>query len=204
MFDFTQLSSSHHQFLAAGLRLYPELGYHKLSVRVLAAEAGLSSGMFHHLFENKDDFIHTMLALHHAQIAPNMQIDHTLPPQMQLRMLLRGVAINIREHLPWLQRMLTDCADGADVVAAFLRSRSHEHFALVGALLRECAPEWSEREYLVRLNFLTSATTAPILFTAQFAQLGMLPPQVQDALPEYLSDDVIELRLDWVFRALFL
>ena len=48
--------SARTKFIAAGEKLYPELGYSKLSVRLLAAEAELSSGMFHHLFENKDVF----------------------------------------------------------------------------------------------------------------------------------------------------
>lgn len=45
------------QFIAAGMKLYPQWGYQKLSVRLLAAEAGVSSGMFHHVFADKDEFV---------------------------------------------------------------------------------------------------------------------------------------------------
>ena len=44
------MSDTRSQFIAAGFKLYPQHGYRKLSVRMLAAEAGLSAGMFHHLF----------------------------------------------------------------------------------------------------------------------------------------------------------
>ena len=53
--------SAREVFLAAGMRLYPELGYQHLSVRLLAAEAGLSPGMFHHLFANKEAFVAEVL-----------------------------------------------------------------------------------------------------------------------------------------------
>ncbi|MBP7301946.1 MAG: TetR family transcriptional regulator, partial [Brachymonas sp.] len=43
-------SSAREQFIEAGMHLYPQYGYRQLSVRLLAAETGLSSGMFHHLF----------------------------------------------------------------------------------------------------------------------------------------------------------
>ena len=53
--------SAREVFLAAGMRLYPELGYQHLSVRLLAAKAGLSPGMFHHLFANKEAFVAEVL-----------------------------------------------------------------------------------------------------------------------------------------------
>ncbi|ASK26628.1 hypothetical protein BG910_01715 [Neisseria chenwenguii] len=51
------------RFLEPGLRLYPQYGCQKLTVRLLAAETGLSLGMFHHHFASKDAFIGELLTL---------------------------------------------------------------------------------------------------------------------------------------------
>ncbi|WP_159069543.1 TetR/AcrR family transcriptional regulator [Neisseria animaloris] len=48
---------SRFQFIQAGLRLCPQYGYRKLSVRLLAAGAGLSTGVFHHSFVDKNAFL---------------------------------------------------------------------------------------------------------------------------------------------------
>ena len=74
--------SSSQQFIRAAERLYPQLGYQKLSVRALAAQAQLSSGLFHHLFANKDDFMAQVFAQHFQRafgwLAPEFAADAPL------------------------------------------------------------------------------------------------------------------------------
>ena len=81
--------SSSQQFIRAAERLYPQLGYQKLSVRALAAQAQLSSGLFHHLFANKDDFMAQVFAQHFQRafgwLAPEFAAD--APPMERLRRL---------------------------------------------------------------------------------------------------------------------
>ena len=76
--------SSSQQFIRAAERLYPQLGYQKLSVRALAAQAQLSSGLFHHLFANKDDFMAQVFAQHFQRafgwLAPEFAADGAFAP----------------------------------------------------------------------------------------------------------------------------
>lgn len=197
---------SYRQFLQAGFRLYPEAGYRKLSVRALAAEAGLSPGMFHHLFADKDDFVRKMLMEYYDKV----QQDEPWPePQddasAHLRNVLGVLARSVRNNLAWVQRMLADCADdGAQVVAEVLQTHSQQNLQQVDAALRACARQWNwpPEEYLLRLNFLMAAVPGPILFTEQFRRLGILPAEVAEAMPVYLTDEAVEKRLDWALGAL--
>ncbi|XXQ67912.1 TetR/AcrR family transcriptional regulator [Neisseriaceae bacterium B1] len=198
------MTDSRTQFILAGLALYPDLGYHKLSVRALATQAGLSAGMFHHLFEDKDDFMRQMFEQHHQNIASRLNADvftQNRLPEQQLRQALAFLARSVRENGMWLRRMLADCENGAASVQDFLRTHSQNHFDIVGQLLRTCLPQCDEQEILLRLNYLMCTTAAPILFTAQFAQMGILPANVSNALPEYMCDEAIERRLDWALAA---
>lgn len=199
------MNDSRIQFIQAGLMLYPDLGYQKLSVRVLAAQAGLSSGMFHHLFVDKDDFMRQLFEYHHQTIAQHLQaacFSDGAEPAQQLRQALTFLARSIRENGLWLRRMLADCENGVESVQNFLLAHSQDHFNVVEQLLRACLPHSSDAEILLQLNFIMATTAAPILFTAQFAQMGILPNNVSNALPEYLTDDAIQQRIEWTMRAL--
>ena len=46
---------------ASGAVLYPQLGCAGLSVRAVAAHAGVTPGMFHYHFESKEAFLRTLL-----------------------------------------------------------------------------------------------------------------------------------------------
>ena len=88
-----ELSSS-QQFILAAEQLYPQLGYQKLSVRALASQAKLSSGLFHHLFANKDDFMAQVFAQHFQRafgwLAPEFAAD---APPMRRRLSVCAVCI---------------------------------------------------------------------------------------------------------------
>jgi AcrR family transcriptional regulator len=48
--------------LQAGHALFPDAGCARLSVRAVAAAAGVNVGMFHYHFRSKDDFLRALLA----------------------------------------------------------------------------------------------------------------------------------------------
>lgn len=85
-------------FLAAGMRLYPSHGYQRLSVRLLAAEAGLSPGMFHHLFASKEAFVAEVLqrkydaafAVLQLQVRPGRGVRENLRDAMRFSLFLRA------------------------------------------------------------------------------------------------------------------
>lgn len=86
-------SSAREQFIEAGMHLYPRYGYRQLSVRLLAAETGLSSGMFHHLFASKDDFVSELLKQKYSE-GFNQLVLNVLPEQ--------GVQQNLRQVMVFI------------------------------------------------------------------------------------------------------
>ena len=115
--------SARTKFIAAGEKLYPELGYSKLSVRLLAAEAELSSGMFHHLFENKDVFMLEMFR--HYNITAFGRLDFAdVPDEPFARLYYAAFAIaqSVRDNLLFIQRIFTDSADNIAIANEFLKS----------------------------------------------------------------------------------
>ncbi|WP_373741374.1 TetR/AcrR family transcriptional regulator [Neisseria sp.] len=196
-------TDTRNKFLQTGIRLYPQLGYHKLSVRLLAAEAGMSAGMFHHCFESKDDFIRQLLAHQEYLFTASVpEPAEEMSPQQQLRTFLEWFAGCIRSDLPWVRRMLDDCAAGAETVAAFIRQGLQQDFEHIDTLLRRCLPDCSENDYLLRHNFLIISAVAPILLVNQFSELDILPLP-PEAAAFVCSDEAVRQRLDWVFAVLF-
>ena len=122
--------SSSQQFIRAAERLYPQLGYQKLSVRALAAQAQLSSGLFHHLFANKDDFMAQVFAQHFQRafgwLAPEFAAD--APPMERLRRLYFQAALS--------PRINTSCAPQPPVHTAPTRQSRADCFALGFGLCR--------------------------------------------------------------------
>ena len=111
--------SARELFLAAGMRLYPSHGYQRLSVRLLAAEAGLSPGMFHHLFASKEAFVAEVLQRKYdaAFAELQLQVRPGRSVRENLRDALRFLAFFARAHQDWIVRVFSD----APAVAAIRR-----------------------------------------------------------------------------------
>lgn len=193
------------QFIEAGVRLYPQLGYRKLSVRLLAAEAGLSPGMFHHLFASKDEFVAELL---------QSQYEHTfgrvdfLPDQdadvvQKLRHAIRLLAFCLRDNLAWVNRIFADSADGVNIEETFLRRRFDNYSGRLYALLSDCFPDTPFPELVKRMSYISASVVAPMFLGIRFSHMGMLPEDVRSHIFAVLDDDAIEERIRWTFSALF-
>ncbi len=189
------------------MRLYPELGYHRLSVRALAAEAGLSSGMFHHLFDSKDAFVATLLQ-HKYELAfqaLTAQVQEGVSVLERLRGALFFMACYAREHQDWIMRLLADGASGVAVVEHFLQNQSGSYRDVVLTLLDEGerAGLWRPAEPLQRFCYLMSSVVVPILIDARMRAGGLMPAALQAEIPrQVLSDRAIRERLDWSLAVL--
>jgi len=129
--------SAREVFLAAGMRLYPELGYQHLSVRLLAAEAGLSPGMFHHLFANKEAFVAEVLQRKYdaAFAELQLQVRPGRSVRENLRDALRFLAFFARAHQDWIVRVFSD-APAVAAIREFVRQYAGmRHVSLIIDLL---------------------------------------------------------------------
>lgn len=188
------------KFIQTGLTLYPQLGYRKLSVRILAAEAGLSPGLFHQLFESKDIFFQTLLQAHESAQVFQQEADAATPPDEALRQFMLAFAANLRADLPWFLRMMDDCAEQVDVVRDHVKSVLQGYFDRIEFLLRQSLPEGTEADYHLRRKFLILTTLAPILLGQRFSSMGILP--LTEGQMKRSSDAAAQQQwMDWVFSA---
>lgn len=202
-------SSAAEAFLAAGMRLYPKLGYRKLSVRVLAAEAGLSPGMFHHLFASKEAFCAAVLARKYDEGFADLQVQVRKGRDVRenLRDALRFLAFFVRDHLDWVAQVFADAADNVAPVRDFMRHYAGmRHVALLLELLSRAQRQGVLREgtAVQRGAFLMGAVVAPILVGGRLLAGGLLPPALAAVFaPQVLEDAAIEVRIEWALAAIF-
>ncbi len=204
--DAMSAQNAHDKFIAAGSKLYPELGYYRLSVRVLAAEAGLSSGMFHHLFTSKDAFILELLNHHNNYISANLDmVVLSDNPFEKLRAMAQVLAENIRNNLQLIHRMFADSANGVDVINHFLRITSAKRMELFRKVLEECGKLDNSvpATDVQRLGYFSAAVNAPMIIGSRFGQMDLLPDTIKDRVPDILTNEAITERIGWCLDAMF-
>ena len=197
--------SSSQQFIRAAERLYPQLGYQKLSVRALAAQAQLSSGLFHHLFANKDDFMAQVFAQHFQRafgwLAPEFAAD--APPLERLRRLYFQAALSLRAEVPWITRMLIDSADNVEMAQKSVQELVLREFRLVRQIVGEIAPHMSDEQAIHAISQLQTSILLPILTANTFSRIGVMPDELRQPILQQLTDEALAQRVDWMIKALF-
>ena len=146
------------QFLADGAKLYAQYGYRQLSVRLLAAETGLSSGMFHHLFASKADFVAELLESQNADTFGRLDFrtDEHASAVEKLRHAVCLLAGGVRDNLAWINRIFADSADGVETADTFLRQQFDRYSAWLYQLLGECFPQMPLPDLVMRMSYLCS------------------------------------------------
>ena len=195
--------SSSQQFIRAAERLYPQLGYQKLSVRALAAQAQLSSGLFHHLFANKDDFMAQVFAQHFQRafgwLAPEFAAD--APPMERLRRLYFQAALSLRAEVPWITRMLIDSADNVEMAQKSVQELVLSEFRLVRQIVGEIAPQMSDEKAIHAIS--QTSILLPILAANTFSRIRVMPDELRRPILQQLTDEALAQRVDWMIKALF-
>ena len=197
--------SSSQQFILAAEKLYPQMGYQKLSVRVLAAEAKLSSGLFHHLFANKDDFMAQVFAQHFQRafgwLAPEFAED--APPLERLRRLYFQAALSLRDEVPWITRMMIDSADNVATAQQSMQDLVLREFHIVREMVREIAPQLSDEQAMQAISQMQTSILLPILAANTFSRIRVVPDELRQPILQQLTDDALAQRVDWMINALF-
>ena len=193
------------QFLADGAKLYAQYGYRQLSVRLLAAETGLSSGMFHHLFASKADFVAELLESQNADTFGRLDFrtDEHASAVAKLRHAVCLLAGGVRDNLAWINRIFADSADGVETADTFLRQQFDRYSAWLYQLLGECFPQMPLPDLVMRMSYLCSSVVAPMFLSIRLNNMGILLEEVSSHIPAVLSDEALEQRIDWTFAALF-
>ncbi|MBP7531950.1 MAG: TetR/AcrR family transcriptional regulator [Ottowia sp.] len=193
--------------LASGAALYPQLGCAGLSVRAVAAHAGVTPGLFHYHFDSKEAFLRAVLQHFYEDLfsqisAPVVQAG---APLDRLRAALAAFGAFMRTHAPALRRVLADAEAGEPVARDFLRRNAPRHLRLLLGLLAEAehAGQIAPQPALLRLTFLMGAVMGPVLVAALLKDGGVLPAMVRSQVgPQVLSDAAIARRIELALSAL--
>ncbi|MGZ5686778.1 MAG: TetR/AcrR family transcriptional regulator [Caldimonas sp.] len=193
--------------LASGRVLFPTAGSAGLSVRALAAHAGVNQAMFHYHFGSKDDFLRTLLQQMYEEMfgALSAAVLHAGPAIERLRHALTTIARFARSHRRVLARLWMDAVSGEAVALDFLRRNVPRHVQVLLVLLREAEAEQALRPMpaLQRLAFLMGSVMLPLIFIGGIVEAGPgLPELVALFEAEVSSDAAIAERIDLALAAL--
>ena len=193
--------------LARGRALYPAAGCAGLSVRAVAAHAGVNPGMFHYHFGTKDGFLRALLAGLYEPMAASLAVEAAQPgaPVERLRATLRVIARALREHRAVIVRIWLDAIAGQAIAREFMQANAPRHLGVLLALLREAGADGALRPAAPgqRLALLLGAVGLPLVFAAALVDSGVAPPEVRAAFDaQVMSDAAIDERIDLALRAL--
>lgn len=194
-------------FIAAGKTLYPRYGYRQLSVRLLAAEAGHSPGLFHHLFADKEAYIAEVLQRKYDEAFAQMrlQIRPGRSGRDNLRAVLTYLAVFTRENIDWVSHIFADAAEVAGI-RDFIRHHATRHLELLYNLLdsAERQGQLKPAAPVQRSGFLMGAIAAPLLIGSRMQAAGILPDIIAARFtPDIMSDAAIAERIDWALAAIY-
>ena len=197
------------KLIEAALVLLPKTGFSGLTVRAVAAKAGVNLGMFHYHFGSKAAFSrHVMQALYE-----NFFGDFTLAaskagtPRERFRETLILLARFIRDHRRILLAVARDVLAGNAVVVRFVQDNFHRHVLIMMKLLRDAQRSGDIRRGSLPtlLPFVMAALAGPtVVFTAvEGIRLEKRYEMLRAAVkPFILNDRLLVERVDMALQAL--
>ena len=193
--------------LASGRALFPSTGCAGLSLRALAAHAGVNAGMFHYHFKSKDNFLRALLQQMYEEMFASLDLDarNHGSALTRLRAALITFARFARDNRHVLARIWMDVLAGEAVALAFFRDNGPRHIGLLLGLVEQARAEGALRELppVQRLAFLLGALALPMIFAAGIVDAGVAPTSIRDAFgAQVMSDAAITQRVDLALAAL--
>jgi AcrR family transcriptional regulator len=193
--------------LASARELLPRVGCAGLSVRALAAHAGVAPGMFHYHFDSKEAFLRALLAGVYDEMFSALTRQAALPaaPLDRLRAALGLLARFTRAHRQLLARLWTDALAGEAVARDFFALNAPRHIGLLMTIAGQAQREGALREMppLSMFAFLMGSVALPLIFVAGLVEAGFSPPGGADSFDlQVMSDVAIDERIGLALAAL--
>lgn len=193
--------------LAAGARLYPDLGCAALSVRRVAEAAGVNPAMVHYHFGSKDAFLRALLQQHYEEmfVALSLTSQGAGDVMERLAAALLNIARFVREHRPLIARVWADAQAGEAVAQDFLRANAPRHLGVLMALAQEAERlgHLPKQPLMTRFSFLMGAVVAPLVLVGGMQRISAVPEALTGMVEaEVLSDAALTRRIEWALLAL--
>jgi AcrR family transcriptional regulator len=193
--------------LASGRDLLPRVGCAGLSVRALAAHAGVAPGMFHYHFDSKEAFLRALLAGVYEEMFSALSRQAALPaaPLDRLRVALAQLARFARTNRQLLARLWTDALAGDAVARDFFAGNAPRHVGLLMGIVAQAQSAGALKAMppLSVFAFLMGSIALPLIFVAGLVDAGFSPPGGAGSFDaQVMSDDAIDERIDLALAAL--
>ena len=134
-------------------------------------------------------------------LAPEFAAD--APPIERLRHLYFQAALSLREQVPWVTRMMIDCADNVATAQQSMQDLVLREFHIVRQMVREIAPQLSDEQAMQAISQMQTSILLPILTANTFSRIGVVPDELRQPILQQLTDDALAQRVDWIIKALF-
>jgi len=193
--------------LASARDLLPQVGCAGLSVRALAAHAGVAPGMFHYHFDSKEAFLRILLGDIYEEMFSALSRQSALPvaPLDRLRAALGVLARFARANRQLLARLWTDALAGDAVAREFFAHNAPRHVGLLMGLVLQAQSAAALRAMPPAsvFAFLIGSIALPLIFVAGLVDAGFAPPGGADAFDaQVMSDAAIDERIELALAAL--
>lgn len=198
------------KLLDAGKAILAEEGFGGLSVRAVAARAGVNLGLVSYHFGGKEAFVRRVAQEVYEDFFRDFSLEARAgtDPLAALRSALLRLVRFIRDHRRMVAGILLDLAQGDPEAVRFVRLNGPRHGRIVAGLLRRCMKVGylKKRSLMGTAAFVMGASVGPILMAESIVKkIGpKLPFAVTRRLieSELLSDGSVEERVDMVLKAL--
>jgi AcrR family transcriptional regulator len=199
--------------IETGTEMLRESGLAQLSVRDLAAKAGVNLGMFHYHFKNKETFARLVLQELYETVFARLVLsleanksdsDHSVPAVVQLRQVLGILAMFARDQRNVIFNIATDITLGAPTVRDFAKQNFPRHIAIVMKLIEKAQQEGDIVKLPMPqiLGFMVAAIVSPLIGASLVSRFGGDDLNFLSALmAEYiLPDQAIYQRIDMALK----
>lgn len=193
----------------AGRKLLPETGVSGLTLRRVAAQAGVNLGMFHYHFGSKREFSRRVLEEIYGEFFRGFAAETGAPaaPRERLRRALAALARFARDNRKIILAIVRDVMEGEPEATGFAKANIPRHMEIIAGLVRECQRRGELREMPLPLamSFLLGAAAMPnvamgvIERSAARKPFGLSPAAL---FPLFSSDRSIAIRVDLALAAL--
>ena len=193
--------------LAAGRNLFPERGCGGMSVREVADAAGVNLGMFHYHFKSREAFLRALMQQTYEEMFAKLSIEvaRDAGTVENLRAALRAIARFVRDHRPFLGRVLADALSGEKCARDFLGENLPRHLGILAALIEAGQKDGSFAPIPAPqlLGTCAGALAMPILFGGALIDSGALAASMAKTIEStLLSDAALDQRIELVLAAI--
>lgn len=197
------------RLIQAGRKLLPETGISGLSLRRVAAEAGVNLGMFHYNFKTKRRFTRLVLQEIYEEFFKGFSVETggDFSPFDRLRKALVALARFARDNRKLFLAMLRDVLEGEAEAVRFAQENLPRHLSIIAGLIRDCQRRGliQEMPLPAAVAFLAGSTAMPNIAMGLIERASAKSPfglAMKQVEPLLISDAAIAKRVELALRGL--